>query len=291
MAKSDSFWNKSFFGYIVKNILIAIGITIGLIFATLLLINIYTNHGESEKVPNLKGVSLEEATVMLKRHNLKAEIIDSVFLKDKKLGTIIEQNPAPNSIVKPGRSIYLIINSKSVRQIPIPDVRDISLRQAEAMLKSLGINIANVQYAPSEYRDLVLDVKYNGQTLLPGSKVPEGGNIVLIAGDGYGSASTSGVPSLKGLDLNSATQILNASSLVLGGVVYDVAPDGDESQYVIYLQRPEPGDSVASGSTIDLFLTKDRSRLSEPAPPPVKRKSTTTEKKEKEKVEDIEEFF
>ena len=112
MGKKDNFWNNNYLGYILKNILIATGLLMGLILATLLLINIYTNHGSSEKVPNLKGTTLEEARIMLKRHNLEAEIIDSVYLKDKKQGTIIEQNPAPNSIVKPGRPIYLIINSK-----------------------------------------------------------------------------------------------------------------------------------------------------------------------------------
>ena len=243
MGKRNDFLNNTYTGYALKNILIATGIVVGLILITLLIINIYTNHGHSEKVPNLRGITLEEATLMLDRHNLKGEIIDSVYLKDKKLGTIIEQNPAPNSIVKPGRSIYLIINSKSVRKITLPDVRDVSLRQAEAMIKSLGINIATVQYAPSEYRDLILDIKFKGQTLLPGSKIPEGSSVVLIAGDGYGgSTSSSGVPSLKGLDLAAATTIINASSFTVGGVIYDVTPNGDESKYIIYQQRPEPGD-------------------------------------------------
>lgn len=290
MGKRNGFLNNTYIGYILKNILIASGILIGLILVTLLLINFYTNHGNSEKVPNLKGSTLEEARIMLERHNLKGQIIDSVYLKDKKLGTIIEQNPAPNSIVKPGRPIYLIINSKSVRQLTLPDVRDVSLRQAEAMIKSLGVNIATVQYAPSEYKDLVLDIKYKGQTLLPGSKIPEGSSVVLIAGDGYGSSTAAGVPSLKGLDITTATEIISATTFMLGGIIYDVTPNGDENQYVIYQQRPEPGEPVATGIAIDLFLSKDRSRLNEALPPPVRSRSNE-EKQEKEKVEDIEEFF
>ncbi len=291
MGKKENFWNNTYFGYIIKNILIASGVMMGLILVTLLLINIYTNHGNSEKVPDLRGSSLEEARLMLDRHHLIAEIIDSVYLRDKKLGTIIEQNPAPNSIVKPGRPVYLIINSKSVRKIKLPDVRDVSLRQAEAMIKSLGINIATVQYAPSEYRDLVLDIKYKGQTLLPGSKIPEGSSVVLIAGDGYGGTTdSSGVPSVKGLDLNAAIEIINASAFVQGGIIYDVTPNGNESQYIVYQQRPEPGEPVSAGSAIDLFLSKDHSRLNEELPPPVKRK-TTEEKQVKEKEQDIEEFF
>lgn len=292
MEKKDNFWNKTFFGYIVKNIVLAFAAFFGLILLTLFLINIYTKHGKSEQVPDLKGLNIEEAKTMLRRHNLKTEVIDSVFMRNKQLGTIIEQNPSPKSIVKPGRKIYLIINSKSVRQILVPNVRDVSVRQAEAMIKSLGINIANVQYAPSEYRDLVLDVKYKGQSLVQGSKVPEGGALVLVVGDGYGAATT-GVPSLRGLDLYTATEVINASTFLIGGLIYDIEPNGDENSYVVYQQRPEPGDATGAGSTIDLFLTKDRSKLEEaPAEIPVSRpKSIPVEKKEKEKVKDIEEFF
>ena len=136
----------------------------------------------------------------------------------------------------------------------------------------------------------MLDIKYKGQTLLPGSKIPEGSSVVLIAGDGYGGGTSSGVPSVKGLDLKSATEIINASNFLMGGIIYDVTPNGNEDQYIVYQQRPEPGDPVSTGTAIDLFLSKDRSRLNEALPPMVKRKSTE-DKQEKEKVEDIEEFF
>lgn len=287
MAKKDNFWNNNYFGFAVKNILIAFAVLLGLLFITLFFINIYTNHENSEKVPDLKGLSIEEADKMLERHHMKAEIIDSVYMKEEKLGSVVEQNPAPNSVVKPGRSIYLIINSKSVRQIPVPDVRDVSLRQAEAMLQSLGINISSVQFAPSEYKDLVLDVNYNGHTLLPGSKIPEGSSIVLVVGSG--TANENGIPSIIGMNLSNATDLINASSFVVGGVVYDVEPNGDEDQYVVYQQRPAAGDSAPSGSPIDVFLSKDRTKLNQNTE--TVNKPTEKGTKKEEKVKDIENFF
>lgn len=287
MGKKDNFWNNTVFGFAVKNVLIAFAVLLGLLLITLFLISIYTNHGNSEKVPDLKGLTIEEADRMLERHHMKAEVIDSVYMKEEKLGSIVEQNPAPNSIVKPGRSIYLIINSKSVRQIPVPDVRDVSLRQAQAMLQSLGINVSSIQYAPSEYKDLVLDVNYNGHTLLAGSKIPEGSSIVLVVGSG--TSNGSGVPSVIGMNLSNATDLINASSFVVGGIVYDVEPNGDEDQYVVYQQRPAAGDSASSGSPIDVFLSKDRSKLNQNTETAVK--STATGAKKEEKVKDIEDFF
>lgn len=289
MGKKDNFWNNTLFGLALKNIVIAGIILLVIAVAMLLLLNFYTNHGKSETVPNLRGFTIEEASAMLNRHNLKYEIIDSSYVRDKKLGTVIEQNPAPNTTVKPGRLIYLIINSKAVRQIPLPDLRDVSLRQAEAMAKSLGVNIARVEYAPSEYKDLVLDVKFNGQSLLPGSKVPEGGSIVLVAGDGIGLPASGIVPSLTGLDLVTASSLLSSTSLILGGIIYDVPPEGDEDSYIIYAQNPSPGDSIASGTIVDVWLSKTPVKAKEEFVQP--RQPKREIEQEKEKVQDIEEFF
>ncbi|HNX88585.1 MAG TPA: PASTA domain-containing protein [Paludibacteraceae bacterium] len=280
--EKNSFWNNTFVGYTLKNILIAIAVFIGLVWITLILIDFYTNHGDTHKVPGLKGVSIEQAVKMLDKLDLKAEVIDSVYVKDQKLGTVIEQNPAEGSIVKPGRPIYLIVNSRSVRLIALPQVADLSLRQAEATLQSVGIHVSSIQYAPSEYKDLVLGVKYRGQNITRGTKIPEGSTVVLVAGNGYGAAATA-VPAVMGMNLSTAIEIINASSFVVGGVIYDLEPDGDEESYLIYDQRPAPGDSVSAGGTINLWLSKDPNKK---APPKVKKQQV-----EEEKVEDIEDFF
>ena len=280
--EKKSFWNDNILGYFIKNTLIAITIVVGLVWATLIMIDFYTNHGKTEKVPDLKGLSMEQAVEMLDRNGLKFEIIDSVFVKDKKLGTIIEQTPTPNTLVKPGRAIYLIINSSQVRQVTIPAITDVSVRQAEAMLKSLGINVSTVEYAPSDYKDLVIDIKYRGQSVVPGTRIPDGSSVILVAGNGYGGSAVL-VPSITGMDLTSASQIVNSSSFILGGLIYDVEPNGDEDSYIIYHQRPEAGDSIPAGSRIDVWLSKDRTMMNKEFP---KEKKT-----EEEKVQDIEDFF
>ncbi len=280
--EKNNFWNNNIFGYTLKNLLIAIAVFIGLVWFTLIMIDFYTNHGDTHKVPGVKGVNVEQAMDMLSRLDLKAVVIDSVYVKDKKLGTVIEQNPVEGSVVKPGRPIYLVVNSRSVRLIALPSVTDISIRQAEATLMSIGIKVSSIQYAPSEYKDLVLEVKYRGQSIIQGAKIPEGSSVVLVAGNGYGASATA-VPSVLGMNLSAATDIISASSFVPGGVIYDIEPNGDEELYLIYDQRPAPGDSVASGSTINLWLSKDPAKK---APPKVKKQQV-----EEEKVQDIEDFF
>ena len=120
--EKNSFWNNNIFGYTLKNLLIGIAVFIGLVWVTLIVIDFYTNHGETHKVPGVKGVSVEQAVDMLSRLDLKAVVIDSVYVKEKKLGTVIEQNPAEGSVVKPGIKIgansMIGVGSVVVKDIP-----------------------------------------------------------------------------------------------------------------------------------------------------------------------------
>ena len=254
------FWKESFLGFALKNIIIAIIILVALVWGALIGIDFYTHHGESETIPDLRGQYVEEADQVLAKQGLYTQVIDSVYVRDKKLGTIVDQIPPANSTVKTNRAIYLIINSRQIRKVPLPDVSDVSYRQADAMLKSIGLTVGSVEYTPSEYKDLVTDVKFHGQSVSPGTRIPEGSSLILIVGSGLGD-SISIAPSVKGLGLEDAKQHISTSSFVVGAINYDVTPDGNESKYIIYRQQPVAGTSLPAGSRIDLWLSTDKSLL------------------------------
>jgi len=256
------FWKETFGGFLLKNVLIAIGIIIALSWITLIFVDFYTHHGESEVIPDLRGSYVEEAQAILAKKGLYPQVIDSVYVRDKKLGTIIDQIPPANSTVKSNRPIYLIINSRMVRQVALPEINDVSYRQADAMLQSIGLSVASVEYAPSEYKDLVSDVKFHGRSIQPGTRVPEGSALVLVVGSGLGAESTA-VPSLKGLGLDEANQAIVSASFVIGAVQYDDDHSGNDADYIIYRQHPAAGTTLPAGSRIDVFLTRDKSRLKE----------------------------
>ena len=256
------FWKETFGGFILKNVLIAIGIVFALSWIALIGIDFYTHHGESEVIPDLRGSYVEEAEIILAKKGLYPMVIDSVYVRDKKLGTIIDQIPPANSSVKSNRPIYLIINSRSVRQVSLPEINDVSFRQADAMLQSIGLSVSNTELAPSEYKDLVIEVKYHGRNIMPGTRIPEGSSVVLVIGSGLGNAQAL-VPSLKGLGLEEATQEILSASLIVGSTEYDVPPSGNEEDYFIYRQSPTEGSSLSTGSRVDIYLTTDKSRLKE----------------------------
>jgi len=144
----------------------------------------------------------------------------------------------------------------------LPEISDVSYRQADAMLQSIGLSVSNVEYAPSEYKDLVTDIKFHGRSVLPGTRIPEGSSVVLVVGSGLGDAQAE-VPALKSMGLEDARQAIISASFIVGAVSYDVPSSGNESDYFIYRQRPAAGNSVSAGTRIDIYLTKDKSRLNE----------------------------
>lgn len=255
-------WKETFGGFVLKNVLIAIGVIVALSWITLFCVDFYTHHGEAEVVPDLRGSTIEEAQVILASKGLRVQVIDSVYVRGKKLGTIIEQNPSPNSNIKTNRPIYVKINSRFVRQVSLPELSDVSYRQADAMLQSIGLSVGSVEYAPSEYKDLVIQVKFHGRVVLPGTRVPEGSAVVLVVGSGEGNAEVQ-VPAIKGMGLEEATEAITAASFVVGAVEYDSTPSGDEDEYIIYRQRPAAGSMLSGGSRIDVYLSKDKSRMNE----------------------------
>ena len=130
------------------------------------------------------------------------------------------------------------------------------------MLKATGLKVGNVTYEPSEFKDLVLDVRKDAQPIKPGTRIPEGSTIDLIVGQGIGTENVV-VPDLAGLPATEVRNVLLSSLLVVGAVNYDVPPTNDNEEYMVYLQEPQAGTQVPSGTRIDIWLSKDSSKVTQ----------------------------
>ena len=163
----------------VKNILLMIIAFVALVVLVLVGLNLYTKHGESIKVPSVKGLQVEEARGILKAAHLECVVSDSSYQREGVPGAILEQIPKDLSNVKKGRTIYLIIKAKGEQMIPVPELRDFSVRQAEAQLNSLGFSKLVIEEVPSAYAGIVISVSYKGKILTPNQKVPKGSTLKL----------------------------------------------------------------------------------------------------------------
>ncbi len=225
----------------------------------------YTNHGQEFPVPDLSGMTTDEAALLLSKQSLKVSVVDSIYMKGKTLGSIVEQTPKAGEKIKAGRTIYLIVNSSTVRKVTVPDVREYSLRQAESMLRSVGIKVDSIVYVTSEFKDLVQYVKQKNMPLEVGARIPEGSAVTLFVGRGLNNELCE-VPSFRKLTLERATNMAHTSFLNIGTVIYNEQPiDEDEkAQYVVYKQEPMTEAKVSMGSAIKLYMTKDLSLLETP---------------------------
>lgn len=197
-----------------------------------------------------------DAARMLEQEGLQIVVVDSTFSRKDALGVVLEQNPKGGSHAKPGRSVYVVVNALQRKQIALPDMRDLSSRQAQATLQSMGLTIVDIRYEPSEYKDLVLDVQKDGESIEPGTMVEEGTGLELVIGFGKGLEMVY-APNLMGKTLVDARQVLLSQYLILGSVNYDEDENENEYEYVIYWQSVAPDTRINEGTRVDVRLSRD----------------------------------
>lgn len=174
--------NRFFWG----NLLAIIVIACLLVFIVLKSLDSYTRHGQAIEVPDAKGKTIHEAENIFREKGLYSVVADSMYVKEKPAGSVLEHTPSSGQKVKEGRVIYLTINTLNIPLQLVPDVADnSSLRQAEARVQAAGFKLATHETIRGE-KDWVYEIKYRGKTLEPGDKVPVGATLTLVVGDGAG---------------------------------------------------------------------------------------------------------
>jgi beta-lactam-binding protein with PASTA domain len=169
----------------VKNVLAAVVILIILIVIVLQGLNVYTHHGKQVVVPDVKGLQVGEAGTLILQHSLQYAVVDSIYVRNKPAGSILETVPPMGTNVKEGRTIYLTINTVTARMVAVPQVTDMSQRQAEAVLRSLGFETIRIRTVPGAYRELVTGLETTeGATLIAGRTVPVNTTLILLVGSG-----------------------------------------------------------------------------------------------------------
>ncbi len=251
----------------LKHVLLSIGIVVGGLLLTYIILAFYTHHGEALSVPDFRGMTKEQLEEAIDENNLNYEVIDSAFHSDKPRGSVLEQNPSPNFKVKRGRTIFITMNSHTPEKVQIPNLIDAALSQAKADLESNGLVLGKIQYMPSPFKNLVLQQKYKGRAAIPGKLIEKGQVIDLVLGSGEeeeGNDVTQ-IPDVVGLNQMDATQKVSDMYLNIGSMHFDktVKSRSDSLRAVVWKQAPEAnsGDGVSLGTSIDIWLTLDKLKL------------------------------
>lgn len=182
------------------NLGIASVLSVLLVFLSLGLLRVFTRHGTSIEVPDLSRMSSKEMERTLKGAGLRYRILDSaVYVPDCPGRSIIDQSPAAGEKVKAGRKIYLSINRSGYKKVAIPKIIQVTRRNAASMLRAVGLEVGGVTYEYGIGKDMVYRIRYKGEYVSPGDRLPKTSEIELVCGNGKvpESSVTSG-PGRKG---------------------------------------------------------------------------------------------
>lgn len=248
--------------FIFNNLIAVIVVIIAIGALVLYQLEDYTRHGESIAVPSFEGMTPEEASAVAQHNHLKISIIDSLYNEAAKPGTILEQYPASGAHVKEKRLIHLTINAQSPEKVTLPNLKNSAYRQTLQTLAARGFKVGHIEYAPSEFKNLVLNLHHKGMDVEAGTLLPKGSTIDIVLGQGLGS-NTITVPRLLGKRLPEALAVAQQSYLNIGEIIPDGSiPDKNNlSSGIIYQQTPGPTAIVDGGTPITLYVTLQKAKI------------------------------
>jgi beta-lactam-binding protein with PASTA domain len=240
------------------NLLLIVVTIFAVVLITFFSLSLYTRHGEGIPVPQLKGLQIEKAMELLKDQGFEYKI-DSVYVADQQPGAVIEQDPDPGTNVKENRTIYLTVITRLAPPVSLPDLTPYTYREALATLSNYGLKVGDTIYKPDIARDRVLEVRFSGQPIAAGSKIPKGSKVDLVLGNGEGATEVD-IPDLVNQDLDAAKFVIKNGGLTVGTITYQ-GPITDSANLVVVAQMPMKTDSLSktpNGTPINLTVTQGK---------------------------------
>ena len=221
----------------------------------------YTRHDVAVLVPDTRGLPVDEADSLLEISNLKIRHVVSPYVPGIPRNAVVDQDPEPLSSVKPGRRVYLHVNSGQVPMVLVPTLYDLSIRQARTTLLGSKLTVGAVlrDTMPSPYQNTV-----TRQDPQPGDSVIVGGAVDLWISSGLSSSVTK-VPELIGEDVAEAEYLLRRSRLQF--VLFEVPEPGNAFPNTVIRVIPPPGSELPEGSELRLFVAPPDSTHGPPALP------------------------
>lgn len=265
MNRPANFFDRLRQHRLIYNLLLIAAVILVLAVGAHLLMRAGTRHGARRIVPDFSGIRLDQAELLAEKHGLKLHINDSLYVPVYEGGIVLDQLPEGGVEVKPGRTVYITINSFREKMVPVPYVAGRSLRQAKNMLEIAGLEIEELVYRADIATNYVLEEYCKGRPVTSETRMETemGSGVTLHVGveNGYG---TTVVPMLVGSPLAQARGRLWELGLNVGRVDFDEGINLlNQKEARVYVQSPSPERSAALGSRVDLRLTLDRKKIDE----------------------------
>lgn len=198
----------------------------------------FTRHGEEFMVPDFVGMNYDDV-VETYGGDFTFILLDSIYVKNFPEGVVYQQNPAKDSKVKKGRNVYIIRTTIAPEIVAMPNLRNLSLRQAMVSLNMAGLKVEKLEFVNYFARNAVVEQKIKDVVVEPKEDVVKGTPVTLVVGLGHGDKTTN-LPDLIGVSINDVKNQINNASLNVG---MEIFIDDDDAGN-LYVSRMEPEYSI-----------------------------------------------
>ena len=229
-------------------------------------INIWVSKGpepaKSTTVPDLRGMTPDEAEAKLEEYNLVGKAGESVYDSEVEVNHVVKQSPAANSTAKEGDVVTYQL-SKGIESVQVPTVVGLDYYTAESTLTEAGFSV-DVEYDSSdEYEE-----GYVSRQSTTGM-ADKGSSVTITVSTG---PKTAEIPWVEGYTEDAARSLLEDYGFAVS--VTHVESTDYESGIVI--SQAESGEARL-GSTVSLTVPNGPGPSYTPDPP-------------EENVEDVTEY-
>lgn len=232
--------------YLICASIVVLGVAFLLVLDKLIM-PAYTHYNEGLTVPDVTKISLNEAEEILTTYGLRFEVNERRANMSYPSNYVIDQNPAPNHIVKPNRKIYLTVNTAETPQVEVPSVEHFSYRNAVIQLQNYGLELGSVSYESSRFKSVILR-----QSIAAGTMVDKGTKIDLVVSDGLGDRQVD-IPELVGLQLPEAQLKIHEAGLRVGEIIFKPTRNVLPNTVLSYTPNVK---QIREGETLDLVISE-----------------------------------
>ncbi len=204
--------------------------------------------GSAFELPNIVGMEKTEAEAFLEEFGLTLDVTSEEYNPSFRDGAVLTQYPLSGSKVKSGRSIK-VVTSLGEKDIIIPQITGVSVRQAKLDLETVGLRIGEISWT---YTDTLPEKLVVFAFPGPGDTVSIGSRVNVLVNRGRGRGVTF-MPNLVGLSLDEARELLIKKGLKVGLVMS--RRDENYLPETVLEQSEEEALELEVGEEIDLVVS------------------------------------
>ncbi|WP_116947960.1 Stk1 family PASTA domain-containing Ser/Thr kinase [Jiangella endophytica] len=204
-------------------------------------------------VPNLVGMTQEEATARLADENLEPSVETEATDDPNQIDTVIRQEPRPATQLDEGSTVTLVVGV-APDMVTVPSVVGVQLEDAEADIEAAGLQRGNVTRQDNEAPagEVLSTEPAGGTAVAPNSSV----DIVVSTGE-----VAILVPNLIGQSADAATNALDRLGLRADVRRQETA---DQPEGNVFRQEPGEGEELQEGDTVIIYVAEAPAPTEEP---------------------------